>query len=348
MDSKATDSIVTAIGIDIGKNTFHLVGLDERGSIVLRRKFSRGQVAARLANMKPCLVGMEACVGAHHLSRQLLALGHEVKLVPAQFVKPFLKGQKNDFRDAEAVAEAVQRPTMRFVPTKSVDQLDLQALHRVRSRLVSQRTAIVNQIRAFLLERGIAVRQGLRFLRHALPDILANRADALTPRMVNMIKDLAGDWHHLDQRIDEVTGEIETLARDDEACQRLMTVPGIGPIIASAMVATIGDGSALPPRTRLRRLARARAATDLDRRSNHPWPHLQAREQLSSHALRAGGSGRAVTAGQLAQAQLWPVVGSCRQAHASQRRRDRTRQQADPNRLECALPRSRLRASNEC
>jgi len=134
MDGKASDSIVTAIGIDIGKNTFHLVGQDERGAIVLRQKLSRGQVTARLANMVPCLIGMEACVGAHHLSRQLLALGHDVKLVPGQFVKPFLKGQKNDFRDAEAVAEAVQRPTMRFVPTKSVDQLDLQALHRVRSR----------------------------------------------------------------------------------------------------------------------------------------------------------------------------------------------------------------------
>jgi transposase len=244
MDRKTSDSIVTAIGIDIGKNTFHLVGQDKRGAIVLRQKLSRGQVAARLANMPPCLVGMEACVGAHHLSRQLLVLGHDVKLVPGQFVKPFLKGQKNDFRDAEAVVEAVQRPTMRFVPTKSVDQLDLQALHRVRSRLVSQRTAIVNQIRAFLLERGIAVRQGLRFLRHALPDILGNRADVLTPRMVHMIEGLAGDLQHLDTRIDSVTGEIETVARDDQACQRLMTVPGIGPIIASAMVATIGDGSA--------------------------------------------------------------------------------------------------------
>jgi transposase len=213
MDGKASDSIVTAIGIDIGKNTFHLVGQDERGAIVLRQKLSRGQVTARLANMVPCLIGMEACVGAHHLSRQLLALGHDVKLVPGQFVKPFLKGQKNDFRDGEAVAEAVQRPTMRFVPTKSVDQLDLQALHRVRSRLVGQRTAIVNQIRAFLLERGIAVRQGLRFLRHALPDILANRVDVLTPRMVHLIEGLAGDLHHLDTRIDEVTGEIEALAR---------------------------------------------------------------------------------------------------------------------------------------
>jgi hypothetical protein len=126
------------IGIDIGKNTFHLVGLGERGAIVLRQKLSRGQVSVRLANVPPCLVGMEACVGAYHLSRQLLALGHDVKLVPGQFVKPFLKGQKNDFRDAEAVAEAVQRPTMRFVPINSVDQLDLQALHRVRSRLVSR------------------------------------------------------------------------------------------------------------------------------------------------------------------------------------------------------------------
>ena len=159
MKANASSRTIATIGIDIGKNTFHLVGLDERGAIVLRQKLSRDQVSVRLANMPPCLVGMEACVGAHHLSRQLLALGHEVKLVPGQFVKPFLKGQKNDFRDAEAVAEAVQRPTMRFVPTKSVEQLDLQALHRVRSRLVSQRTAIVNQIRAFLLERGIAVRQ---------------------------------------------------------------------------------------------------------------------------------------------------------------------------------------------
>jgi transposase len=149
MDSKASDSTVATIGIDIGKNTFHLIGLDECGAIVLRQKLSRGQVAVRLANMAPCLIGMEACVGAHHLSRQLLRLGHDVKLVPGQFVKPFLKGQKNDFRDAEAVAEAVQRPTIRFVPPKSVDQLDLQALHRARSRLVRQRTAIVNQIRAF-------------------------------------------------------------------------------------------------------------------------------------------------------------------------------------------------------
>jgi transposase len=235
---------VATLGIDIGKNSFHLIGLDARGAIVLRQKLSRGRIKARLANTPTCLIGMEACVGAHHLSRQLLAIGHEVKLIPAQFVTPFRKSHKNDFRDAEAIAEAVLRPTMRFVPTKSVEQLDLQALHRVRSRLVSQRTAVIHQIRAFLLERGIAVRQGLRSLRQSLPDILAKRTDVLTPRMTHMIEGLVQDWHHLDERIDTVTEEIEALVAADEACQRLMSVPGVGPIIASAMVAAIGNGAA--------------------------------------------------------------------------------------------------------
>jgi transposase len=158
-------SAIAVIGIDIGKNSFHVVGLDGRGAIVLRQKWSRGQVEACFANMSPCLIGMEACVGAHHLSRKLKALGHDARLMPARYVRPYSKGQKNDFRDAEAIAEAVQRPTMKFVATKTADQLDLQALHRVRERLVSQRTGIINQIRAFLLERGIAVRQGRRFLR---------------------------------------------------------------------------------------------------------------------------------------------------------------------------------------
>src|SRR3989449_9534737 len=193
---------VATLGIDIGKNTFHLIGLDRKGAIVLRQKLSRGQVQARLANIPACLIGMEACVGAHHLSRQLKAHGHEARLMPARYVRPYSKGQKNDFRDAEAIAEAVQRPTMKFVTTKTADQLDLQALHRVRERLVSQRTGIINQIRAFLLERGVAVRQGLRFLRVELPIILATRSDALSPRMMSIIEDLAGDWRRLDERIE--------------------------------------------------------------------------------------------------------------------------------------------------
>jgi transposase len=235
---------VTVVGIDIGKNSFHVVGLDRRGAIVLRQKWSRGQVESRFANMPPCLVGMEACVGAHHLSRRLKALGHDARLMPAKYVRPYSKGQKNDFRDAEAIAEAVQRPTMKFVATKTVDQLDLQALHRVRERLVSQRTGIINQIRAFLLERGVAVRQGLRFLRAELPRILAAPSNVVSPRMLRIIEDLAGDWRRLDERIDGLSGEIAAIARQDVGCERLMSVPGIGPIISSAMVAAIGAGDA--------------------------------------------------------------------------------------------------------
>ena len=195
MSTKSNKAIVNVavIGIDIGKNSFHVVGQDLRGAIVLRQKWSRSQVSARLANLPPCLIGMEACVGAHHLARKLTALGHDARLMPAKYVRPYAKGQKNDFNDADAIAEAVQRPTMKFVATKTVDQLDLQALHRVRARLVSQRTGLINQIRAFMLERGIVVRQGIRFLRAELPIILAQPDEALSPRMRRIIEDLAID-----------------------------------------------------------------------------------------------------------------------------------------------------------
>ena len=242
--SEKLNSEIAVIGIDIGKNSFHLVGQDRRGRIVLRQKWSRGQVEARLANLPACLIGMEACVGAHHLSRKLKALGHDARLMPAKYVRPYSKGEKNDYRDADAIAEAVQRPTMKFVATKRADQLDLQALHRVRERLVGQRTSIINQIRAFLLDRSIVVRQGLHFLRAELPGILAKRTDELSPRMLRVIEDLAGDWRRLDERIDALSDEIMTLARQDKGCERLMTVPGIGPIISSAMVAAIGSGDA--------------------------------------------------------------------------------------------------------
>jgi len=242
--SLKVNSAIAVIGIDIGKNSFHVVGHDKRGAIMLRQKWSRGQVETRLANLPPCLIGMEACVGAHHLSRKLQILGHDARLMPAKYVRPYSKGQKNDFRDAEAIAEAVQRPTMKFVATKTAEQLDLQALHRVRERLVSQRTGVINQIRAFLLERGVAVRQGLRFLRAELPRILAGPCDALSPRMLRVIEGLAGDWRRLDERIEGLSSEIEALARQDKGCERLMTVPGLGPIISSAMVAAVGTGDA--------------------------------------------------------------------------------------------------------
>ena len=243
MSPNCAPTTIATIGIDLGKNTFHLVGLDTRGAIVLQLKLSRGQIERRLANVPCCLIGMEACSGAHHIGRRLTELGHDVRLIPAQYVKPFLKGHKNDYRDAEAIAEAVQRPTMRFVAIKTPEQMDLLALHRVRSRLVGQRTGVINQIRGFLIERGITVRQGVMPLRKALPDILSSNQDALSPRMVGLIADLTQDWRRLDERIAAVSAEIEALARQDHGCQCLMTVPGVGPIISSAVVAAIGNGS---------------------------------------------------------------------------------------------------------
>jgi transposase len=243
MSHQSTPSTVATIGIDVGKNTFHLVGLDQRGNIVLQLKTSRAQLERRLANVPSCLVGMEACSGTHHIARHLEALGHDVRLIPAQYVKPFLKGHKNDYRDAEAIAEAVQRPTMHFVSIKTPDQMDLLALHRVRSRLVSRRTGVINQIRGFLIERGITVRQGPAPLRKALSDILSANSGTLSPRIVRLVSDLVEDWRQLDDRIATVSAEIEALAEQDGPCQRLMTVPGIGPIISSAVVAAIGNGT---------------------------------------------------------------------------------------------------------
>ena len=244
MPCKTDIAIACTIGIDTGKNTLHMIGLDEKGAIVLREKVSRGRITTRLVNVPQCLIGIEAGMASHYVARELLALGHEVKQVPPAYAKPFRQGHKSDFRDAHAIAEAVQRPSTRCVPVKTADQLDLQALHRVRSRLIGNRTAVINQLRGFLLEHGIPVRQGLRFLRQQLPQILATRTNVLSPRMVRIIGELMADWEYLDERIERVTGEIEALARADESCRRLMTVPGLGPIIASAMVAAIDNGTA--------------------------------------------------------------------------------------------------------
>ena len=244
MATTAINDIVTTIGVDLGKNVFHIIGMNARGAVILLERLSRAKPPRRLTDMTSCLIGMKACAGAHHVGRQLAALGHDVRLIPAKYLKPFLKGHKNDYRDAEAIAEAVQRPTMRFVALKSSEQLDLQALHRVRTRLVGQRTAVINQIRGFLLEHGITIRQGPAGLRQALPSILAERTAELSPLLLRLLQDLVDDWRQLDERIGHVTIQIETLAKQDENCKRLMGTPGVGPLIASAMVASIGDGAA--------------------------------------------------------------------------------------------------------
>jgi transposase len=168
------------VGIDLGKTTFHLVGMNQRGEVVVRKRFSRTQLLHFTANLKVKLIGMEACGGSHFLGRALREQGHDVQLIPAQYVKPYVKTNKNDYIDAEAIAEAVGRPRMRFVPIKSDDQLDLQSLHRVRERWVMRRTAVVNQIRGLLLERGITLRKGRRYVDAALPGLLADATSKLS------------------------------------------------------------------------------------------------------------------------------------------------------------------------
>src|SRR5271156_6597990 len=199
---------LAVIGVDIGKDIFHLVGLGVDGKIAFRRKFRRLGLKDAFEKLPPCIVGMEACLRAHFVSRTLRALGHEPRIIPAIYVKPFVKGQKNDYNDAEAIAEAAMRPNLRTVREKTQDQLDLQACHRVRSRLVSRRTATINQIRAFLIEQGIAVRTGSRALRNSILAILENRQDDISPRMNGLIVGLYEDWIALDERIDTITSEI--------------------------------------------------------------------------------------------------------------------------------------------
>ena len=335
-------SAIAVIGIDIGKNSFHVVGLDGRGAIVLRQKWSRGQVETRFANMSPCLIGMEACVGAHHLSRKLKALGHDARLMPARYVRPYSKGQKNDFRDAEAIAEAVQRPTMKFVVTKTADQLDLQALHRVRERLVSQRTGIINQIRAFLLERGIAVRQGQRFLRVELPRILATPPDVLSPRMVRVIEGLASDWHRLDERIEVLSSEIEELAKRDAGCERLMSIPGIGPIISSAMVAAIGTGDSF---SKGRDFAAWLGLVPRQISTGDRTILGKISKRGNRRPVRAGGIGRSCKSetDQMARPRAQALDRGRQEAAASQRARHRPCQQTRAHRVERSCSWSSLR-----
>ena len=190
------------------------------------------------------MVGMEACLSAHFVSRTVRKLGFDPRIIPVIYVKPFVKGQKNDYNDAEAIAEAALRPNLKFVQEKTQDQLDLQALHRVRSRLVSRRTATINQIRAFLIEQGITVRAGAHALRNSLFAILENRKAEISRCMNELIVGLYGDWQRLDERIEIISGEIEAIGKREENCRRLMSVPGIGPIISTAVVAAIGTGDA--------------------------------------------------------------------------------------------------------
>lgn len=232
---------IVVLGIDLGKNSCSLVGLDENGAVVLRRRMRREGVIAFVTKFPVCIVAMEACCGAHHMGRALAERGHSVRLMSPEYVRPYVKAQKNDDRDAEAIAEAAMRPTMRFVELKSEEQLDMQTLHRVRDRLVGERTSLTNQIRSLLLERGHVVAQGHARLRHHLAELLDGEAGMLSKRMTLLLADMRDRWAELDRRIAAFDAEFAMSAKTDERARRLTSIPGIGALNATALVAAVGD-----------------------------------------------------------------------------------------------------------
>jgi transposase len=233
---------VTVYGIDIGKNSFHVVGLDITGKPVVRAKFRRDRLLQYFANTVEAIVGMESCPGSQWLARKLQTMGHTAKIIPAQFVKPYVKSNKNDMVDAAAIAEAVTRPTMRFVQIRLPEQSARQALHRVRDRYMGQRTGLINQIRGFLLEFGIPIRQGAGVFKIDLPHVLGDEANELPPSMRTLLIDLWNDFKALEIRIEEITQQIQRSVQYSDTARRLMTVPGIGPLTASALEASAGNG----------------------------------------------------------------------------------------------------------
>jgi len=232
---------IVVLGVDLGKNVCSLVGLDGSGRVVVRRRVRREALERFVGGLPRCIVAMEACCGAHHLGRMLGAQGHEVRLMSPEYVRPYVKAQKNDDRDAEAIAEAATRPTMRFVPVKSVAQSDVQALHRARERLVAERTALINHLRALLLERGITAPQGRGKLAAELCTFADEDDSRLSPRIRLLVEDLRREWRALDERIAAFDAEFVALVREDAAARRLMTIPGIGTINATALAAAVGD-----------------------------------------------------------------------------------------------------------
>jgi len=233
---------VVIVGIDLGKNWFHLIGLDRAGAIVFRKKMNRLQLAHFAATAPRCIVATESCPGSQYWGRVFTAAGHEVRILPAQFVKPYLKSNKNDFNDAAAIAEAGDRASMRYVSLKTTEQLELQALHRVRRRFVVERTAVINQMRALLLEHGIVIPVGRAAFVHRMPAIFAEAEQRLSPRLLLLIHRLRQRWHALDVEIAQATRDLTEWAEQSPLCRRAATVPGIGPLIATAVVAAVGDG----------------------------------------------------------------------------------------------------------
>ena len=234
---------IVILGVDLGKNACSVVGVDSAGAVVVRRSMRRQTLIDYVAKLPACVVAMEACCGAHNLGRIFAAHGHEIRLMSPEYVRPYVKAQKNDDRDAEGIAEAASRPTMRFVELKTQEQLDIQTLHRVRSRLVAERRSLINQLRAILLERGTIFPAGRRKLELGIDALLADEDTTLSPRLRQLVDELRAEWRELDTRVEALNGEFVELARNDAAARRLTSIPGVGVLNATALIAAVGDAS---------------------------------------------------------------------------------------------------------
>lgn len=235
---------IATVGLDIAKQIFQVHGVDRSGKVVMRKRLRRSEVAVFFARVEPCLIGVEASGGAHYWFRVLSRLGHTVRLIAPQFVKPYVKSQKNDANDAEAICEAVSRPSMRFVPSKTVEQQDLQCLHRVRSRLIGCRTQLANQIRGLLAEYGIVLPQHVAQLRRNLPVLIEDGSNELTMSSRCLFRSLYEELVDLEAKIAAADERIDRAFRENAECQRIAAVEGIGPVTATAVVAAISDGRA--------------------------------------------------------------------------------------------------------
>lgn len=232
---------VETLGVDIAKNVFQVHGVNGRGKVILKRQLTRTKVKEVMANLPSCLVGMEACGGAHYWAREFRKFGHQVKLISPQFVKPYVKSNKNDVIDAEAICEAVSRPHMRFVPIKDVFHQDIQCLHRIRERLVKHRTALSNEIRGLLGEYGIIVSQGISHLKERLPELLEEGTNELTPMARELFHFLYEELNELGQRVSFYEERIMRIFRAHEVCKRLEKVEGVGPLTATALLAAVPE-----------------------------------------------------------------------------------------------------------
>ena len=233
---------IKRIGIDLAKQVFQLHGVDQNEKVVLKKQLTRTKMLTYFQSLPPCLIGMEACGSAHYWARELQKFGHTVKLMAPQFVKPYVKSNKNDANDAEAICEAVSRPNMRFVTIKTVAQQDIQAVHRIRSELVKQRTAKGNQIRGLLAEYGVVINKRIDVLRNALPSILEDAENGLSFDFKMLLEELREDLIALDERVSTLTEKINVLAKSNEDAQRLQKIPGVGPMTATAIISAVGDG----------------------------------------------------------------------------------------------------------